>query len=189
MHRWVAVSLVLGVTLLSGCEDGGEPEVTPEQAVAAVTRFDPADLEASIERLNQVAFGDPSLVSEVAPFLEDGEAVRRWAAVYVVALLVDEENARFLRLALQDPDPANRVIAAGSLAGLGVVDALPVLIEGLGSEDFLPYHDPPKAVAALAREALEAHTGQAFATPAEWEAWWEEVQGTIRWDGERYVTG
>jgi HEAT repeat protein len=88
---------------------------------------------------------------------------------------------------LEDPELPLRVTAAGALSGEGVVESIPVLIEALGSDEELWYSDPPRPAADLAREALEAYTGEAFATPEEWEAWWGEVRGSLRWDGERYV--
>jgi hypothetical protein len=78
-------------------------------------------------------------------------------------------------------------MAAGPLAGTGRVDALPVLIEALSSEAGLPYSDPPRPLAAFAQAALESLTGESFADAAGWESWWQDVEGDISWDGDRYV--
>lgn len=190
------------VAIAVGCGGGssaneGEPagpaqppaEVALAEAVAAVREFDAADLDASIDRLNAASFADAAAVDELAPFLTDADPVRRWAALYLSALLVDAERADLLRAALDDDDPALQVMAAGALARLGVVESLPVLVEGLGSDAELPYDDPPRPLADLALEALVAYTGESFATQAEWQAWWDEVGGSLTWNGERYVAG
>jgi len=181
-------SYALIVLAVLGCgRNEGAPQVTSVQAVAAVRGFDAADIPASLDRLNSASFGDAALVPGLAPFLKDPDPIRRWAGTYLVALLVDKGTAHFLTPVLQDSQPALRVIAAGSLAGLGVSEALPVLIDGLGTDALLPYHDPPKAVAAFARQTLEALTGKKFITQAEWRDWWAGIGAKIRWNGERYV--
>jgi len=174
----------------SGCGGGakaGQPPVTSKQVVAAVTSFDPANLAASIGRLDDASFGDASLATSLKPYLRATDAGKRWAAVYLAAILIDTKTAALLKPALRDRDPANRALAAGALARTGAVDALPVLIEALGSKAMLPYNDPPKPVASFARGALAATTGKAFSTATEWRTWWAKSKGTIRWNGERFV--
>lgn len=189
----MTTALSLGLVAMS-CTGGATPPrtsapVTREMAVAAVRNFDPAD-SASLGQLNRVAASRADVVPALAPFLEDDDPIRRWAAVYAVAWLTDSPaEADQLLVALEDGDVANRVIAAGSLSGLGYVESLPVLIEGFGSDELLPYHDPPRQVAELAQEALEAYTGQTFADVADWRGWWDAVKGSIRWDVNRYVAG
>jgi hypothetical protein len=183
---------VLGslVTLVAcgGESEQGEPVVIPEPA-DAVRRFDPGQPEASLDRLNRASFAEPSSIRSLGPFIQDADPDRRWAAIYLAALLVTEERAEVLRPALADEDPSLRVMAAGGLARLGVIESVPVLIEGLRSEEALPYSDPPRPTAELALEALTAYTDRSFDDPAEWERWWTEVEGSVRWDGERYVEG
>ena len=158
----------------------------PEPA-DAVRGFDPDDLDGSIDRLNRASFAPPSSVRSLAPLLEEPEPNQRWAAVYLAALMVKEDTADVLRPALEDPVLPLRVTATGALASVGVVESLPVLIEALGSEEELWYSDPPRPAADLAREALEAYTGEAFPSPEQWAVWWDDVHGSLRWDGERFV--
>lgn len=167
----------------------GTSDPAGAEALAVVQAFDPMNDDA-VGGLNEVIFNGGDIVPALAPLLEDEDPTRRWAAVYVVALSTDTpEEIRVLSAALDDSVLELRAAAAGSLSGLGVVDALPVLIEALGSEALLPYSDPPRPLKLLARRALEASTGQSFADTAGWQAWWGEVKETVRWDGEQYVVG
>jgi hypothetical protein len=175
-----------------------EATVTPgPEAVAAreiVESFD-SDDEGAIHQLNLLAFpdGQPNpadIVPALAALLEDEDPNRRWAALYVVALATDTpEEIEVLRGALDDPELDYRVQAAGSLAGLGVVETLPVLIEGLSAAWDMPHSHPPIPVSAHARLTLEHYTGQSFEDQAGWLGWWAQVRDSIRWDGERYVAG
>jgi hypothetical protein len=187
MNGRLRLLLILSVAA-TACGNGeeSEPPPTPAQAVRG---FDPDDVSASIDRLNRASFAAPSSIRQLGPFLDDEDGDRRWAAVYVAALLVEEDTADLLIPVLQDPDPGLRVMAAGALSGIGVVESLPVLIEGLRSTQPLPYSDPPRLEADLAREALEAYTGESFRSPQEWDRWWAGVEDSVRWDGQRYVAG
>ena len=77
----------------NGAETGSRPaagSLSPQDAAAAVREFDPADLESSVARLNQVFLeGSGDIVSALAPFLEDPDPVQRWASVYLAALMTD----------------------------------------------------------------------------------------------------
>jgi hypothetical protein len=171
------------------------PGPEAEAALAAVEAFDPAELDASIERLNATLFPEGELTTDnvvalLAPLLVDEQPERRWAALYVVALAADSpQEAEALRAMLTDPEPIFRVHAAGSLARLGVVDALPVLIEGLDLEGGMPFSDPPLPVSDHARTTLEYYTGQSFPDAAGWRDWWEQTGEVLTWDGERFVAG
>jgi hypothetical protein len=164
------------------------------EARAIVESFD-AGNEDAIHQLNLLAFpdGQPNpadIVPALAPLLEDEDPDRRWAALYVVALATDTpEEIEVLRGALDDPELDYRVQAAGSLAGLGVVEALPVLIEGLPAAWDMPHSDPPLTVSEHARRTLEHYTGESFEDQSGWLDWWEQVRDSIQWDGERYAAG
>ncbi|GBD15978.1 hypothetical protein HRbin26_00873 [bacterium HR26] len=168
------------------------PTATPDAQVvarvrAAVEGFDPIE-EATFHELNMLALERADMAATLAPYLEEPDSGRRFAAIYLLALVADTpEEIEALKVALDDPVFSYRVVAAGSLAGLGVVEALPVLVEAVGSDALLPYSEFNEPVDALAREALEAYTGQTFATAEEWRAWWERVKDTVHWDGTRYV--
>ena len=163
-----------------------DPEVLA-RARAAVEGFDPGQ-EAAFHELNTLAVEQTDLVAALAPYLEDPDPARRFAAIYLLALMADTpEEVEVLKGALDDPVFSYRVVAAGSLARLGVMESLPVLVEAVGSDALLPYSEFNEPVVPLAREALEAYTGQSFATAEEWRARWEWVKGIVRWDGARYV--
>lgn len=163
------------------------PDPQGEEALAVVEAFNPED-EDAIFKLNELVYDDRNVVPVLAPLLEHGDPNRRWAALYVIALLSDtDEEIEILMPVLEDENEAFRVIAAGSLSGKGIVMSIPVLIEGLSSEEQLPFSDPPRLAADLAREALEYYSGQTFTDPTEWQNWWTTVRDSIRWNGEHYV--
>ena len=194
--------IALAVVAACGGSDSGDDDqlvdadqpsplgtVTAEAAVDAVESFDPAG-EDPVARLDQVILSGGDFVPDLAPILEDEdtEPNSRWAALYVIALLTDtDEEIAVLEPMLEDDDPIFRVMAAGSLAGLGVTEALPVLIEGLSSDADLPFSEPPRPLSAYARATLEHYTGESFEDAADWWNWWDEVSPDISWDGEGYV--
>ena len=158
-----------------------------ESALLAVQAFDSEDL-STIAALNEIVVDDAGVVTALAPHLASSDDETRWAALYVIALLADsDEDVELLALALEDSVTSHRVIAAGSLAGLGYVDALPVLIVGLSDNASLPFDTFGREVKDLALEALTAFTTQAFEDPESWEMWWESVRDRLVWDGAGYV--
>jgi hypothetical protein len=196
---------ILRVTLLAiagavvaacgGSEQGTDDQPSPagtvsaETAVDAVESFDPAE-EDPVARLNEVVLAGGDFVPDLAPVFEneDADPNSRWAALYLIALLTDTDaDIAVLTPVLEDEDEIFRVMAAGSLAGLGVTESLPVLIEGLSSDAELPFSEPPRPLSAHARSTLEHYTGESFEDAADWEDWWDEVSSDIRWDGEGYV--
>jgi hypothetical protein len=196
--------LLVAVAVLAACGGSGSGDddqlvdadqpsplgtVTAETAVDAVESFDPA-AEEPVALLDQVILAGGDFVPDLAPVLQDEDADpnSRWAALYLIALLTDtDEEIAVLEPMLEDDDEIFRVMAAGSLAGLGVTDSLPILIEGLSSEAELPYSEPPRPLSAYARATLENYTGESFEDAADWEDWWDEVSSDITWDGETYV--
>lgn len=162
-----------------------------EAAREAVEGFDPEEPEA-FARLNQIVVEDPDIVPELAPYLEDDDPERRFAALYVAALLADSEaEAELLKPALEDPLPGYRVMAAGSLIGLGAIEAIPVLIDELENDEPLPYDKFNRPIWDLAQEALAAYIGwdeMNLATQEQWQGWWDGYPGeNLIWDGEKYV--
>ena len=183
----VVVAAVVAFLVLRSA--GGPPHMSAGEVKAAVAAFDPGRLGA-VGELNRVAGeAGADAVPALAPFIGDPDPNRRFAALYVVARVArSRTDLDVLARALTDPVPAYRVIAAGSLAGKGEVRSLGVLVDALDpGGPTLPYSDPPRPAADLAREALEAYTGQKFPDAAGWKAWWASVKDRIRWDGKRYV--
>jgi hypothetical protein len=188
--------------LLAACgggdDDSGSADVvalpegtaSAEDAADVVGSFDSGD-EQAIARLNDLVYqGGDDVAPALAPMLGDDDPDKRWAALYVMGALTDtEQEIALLEPMLADEDPILRVMAAGTLAGVGVSDALPLLIEGLSSEADVPFSDPPRPIAAQAQFALEELTGDSFETAEEWQSWWDDVQGSIQFEDGVYVTG
>jgi hypothetical protein len=167
-----------------------EPTPTPDpvvvEAIDAVLAFNPND-PASFARLDDVISRGGTIIPSMEFLLYDENADRRYAALYVmVPLTRTEADIAVLSVALNDPNPGFRVIAAGALIGRGVVGSIPVLIEGLSLQQGLPYSDPPRPLAQFARQTLEFYTGESFGTPEAWRAWWDSVHERIHWTGAGY---
>ncbi|HUG15744.1 MAG TPA: HEAT repeat domain-containing protein [Thermomicrobiales bacterium] len=167
-----------------------EPTPTPDpavlEAVAAVLAFNPND-PATLARLDEVIARGGNIVPALEFLLHDENPDRRYAALYVIVPLTrTPADIAVLKVALGDPNPGFRVIAAGALIGRGVVESIPVLIEGLSLQQGLPYSDPPRPLAQFSRQALEFYTGESFDTPDAWRAWWDSVRERIYWTGAGY---
>lgn len=167
------------------------PSPTPDplvvEAVAAVQGFNPSD-PATLARLDAVISAAGNVVPSLEFLLYDENPDRRYAALYVIIPLTrTPEDVAVLRGVLADPNPGFRVLAAGALAGRGVVESLPVLIDGLSLQQGLPYSDPPRPLAQFSRQTLEFFTGESFDTAEQWRAWWESVRDRIVWTGAGYA--
>jgi hypothetical protein len=205
----VLLTAVLAAALLVACGGGGEgdsgnqpgtdvPEdqvqaeplgaVTEESAIEAVESFDPADEEA-VASLNNIVYDGGDYVPSLEPLLDSEDPNVRWAALYVIANLTDtEDEIGVLTPILEDDEVIFSVMAAGSLAGLGVVDAIPALIRGLSSTAELPYSDPPQPLSSFALLTLEHYTGETFDDADDWQAWWDDVGSSIAWEDGQYVS-
>lgn len=183
-----AVASLLLVLIACGSPEPGGTVFGDVDPVEAVTGFDPEALDRSIHDLNGAALSIENVEPGLAELLRADDPTTRWAAVYVVALAAGPDDLATLMPALDDPDPANRVIAAGSLASLGHVPALAILVEAVGSNVLLPYHHPERPAAELALEALHAFIDLTEEDPAAWADWWSANRADLVWDGERYVT-
>lgn len=162
------------------------PDPLVVEAIAAVQAFNPGD-PATLARLDAVINAGGNVVPSLEFLLYDENPDRRYAALYVIIPLTrTPEDIAVLKGALADPNPGFRVIAAGALAGRGVVESLPVLIDGLSLQEGLPYSDPPRPLAQFSRQTLEFFTGESFATPEQWRAWWDSVADRIFWTGAGY---
>ena len=168
-----------------------------------VSVFD--DSEAWWAALHQAVGEAPQdVIEEATPLLASADSRTRFAAVYALGLAVDADQADLLLPALEDPNPGLRILAGGALIGLGRVESIPVLIAALGSDDELPYLDPPTRVWSIAHAGLAFYTGQDFgflvavrsgdeaarqASAAAWNSWWVEVAPDLTWDAnsERFI--
>jgi hypothetical protein len=167
-----------------------EPSPTPDpavvEAVVAVQEFNPGD-PATLARLDDVISRGGNVIPSLEFLLRDENPDRRYAALYVIVPLTrTAEDVAVLKVALDDPNPGFRVVAAGALIGRGVVESIPVLIDGLSLQQGLPYSDPPRPLAQFSRQTLEFYTGESFATPEAWRAWWDSVHDRIYWTGAGY---
>ena len=161
--------------------------VSPETAIDVVEAFDPAEPGAVLS-LNEVVAAGSEAVAELLPLLENEDPNRQFAALYVALLLTDtDEEIALVTPLLAHEEMTIRTMVAGALAGHGVAEALPVLIEAMSSEADLPFSDPPRSLAAFAQSGLEAYTRESFADAPAWEAWWQDVESSLEWDGETYV--
>jgi hypothetical protein len=191
MNRTRSLLFAVLITALScGREtapSGADHAASTAGAAAAIEGFDPRSLEQSLERLNEAAYAPDTKLEDIARLLTDPDDERRWAATYVAVHVVKGDEAAALRPLLGDRVPVVRIMAAGSLAANGFSEGIPVLVEGLGSDAELPYHDPPRPAADLALRALTAYTGQKFTQPEEWRRWWEAHSSSLKWNGKQYV--
>ncbi|MDZ4825187.1 MAG: HEAT repeat domain-containing protein [Actinomycetota bacterium] len=176
-----------GSSRTDGAATDTEDAPSTLDAASVVRDFDPSE-PGAIAALNEVALGSDA-VSSLTPLLEDDDPITQWAALYVVAIQVTDHDAgAALVPLLDDDDPITRVVAAASLSGLGYPEALPILASGLTESATLPYRDPPRPIAELAREALEAYTGRQFDDADSWQSWLEKA-APLEWDGTSYVSG
>ena len=197
-RRALALTLALLLALLAACGGSGsggdtnesryDGPVSADSAVEVAEEFDPAEPGAVLALNEVIAAGSEEAVADLLSLLDDEDPNRQWAGLYMALLLAEsDEEIELLRPMLSHDEPVFRAMAAGTLAGFGEADALPVLIEALSSAAELPYSDPPRPLATYAQAALESLTGESFADASGWESWWQDVEGDISWDGERYV--
>lgn len=134
---------------------------TPSPVPRLVSDFD--DSEAWWADLHRAVREAPQdVIEEARPLVASPDSRTRFAAVYALGLAVDADQADLLLPTLEDPNPGLRILAAGALIGLGRVESIPVLIAALGSEDEIPYLDPPTRAWSLAHAGLAFYTGQDF---------------------------
>jgi hypothetical protein len=190
-----ALALAAFVAGCGGSGSGGDDNESPydgpvsaDSAVEVAESFDPVEPGAVLALNEVVAAGSEDAVPELLELLDDGDPNRQWAGLYMALLLAEgDDDIELLRPLLTHDEPVYRAMAAGALAGEGEVNALPVLIEALSADAEFPYSDPPRPLATYAQAALEGLTGESFADASGWENWWQDVQGSLSWDGATYV--
>ncbi len=182
-----ALICLVGVACSSSHEQRKAAPPIPPDAATTIRELDFSRSDA-IEQLNNLVRSGPSVVHTLAPLLNEKDTTRRRAAVYVAALATRAPaEVQILEKALHDSDPAIRVMAAGSIAGNGVVRGLSVLIRALEAAGYLPFSDPPQRIASFSAYALNLLTGQKFASSREGRAWLAKTRGHLHWSGHSYV--
>jgi HEAT repeat protein len=112
--------------------------------------------DAPLHALNRAARRRGRPAGMGSALTDPSPAVRR-AAVYVAALWADDPTSIApLTPLLTDADAAVRAMVAGSLAGLGHVEARRTLESLRASGEAMPWSDPPMTVGAFATSALAA---------------------------------
>ena len=88
------------------------------------------------------------------------------------------------------------MLAATGLVTSGHIEGIPVLIEALRTEAYMPNWDPPLQLWQLAAEKLLLHTHNDFgvsrannalaasATYDNWILWWEESRNSLDWNSD-----
>jgi hypothetical protein len=131
------------------------PAAPPVESVADVVRA-AATSDAPLHTLNGAAQRRGEAADLGSALIDPSPAVRR-AAAYVAALWADDAaDIATLTPLLTDADAAVRAMVAGSLAGLGHVEARHTLESLRASGAAMPWSDPPVTVGAFASSALTA---------------------------------
>jgi HEAT repeat protein len=153
-----------------------------------------------LSRINQVALREPEGMRSVALVsIGSDDPDVRFASAYALALTgIEVGDADVVRPLLDADDARLRLLAAQTLAAVGVGDGVPVLISLLGSDDQL--RDGLR-VWQVARRTLLDLAGQdlglvaatdmmtAAATIHDWEAWWQSAKGSFTPVARRPVFG
>jgi len=133
----------------------------------------------SMQYLDMYVMKGSTVINEVKPLLSSKEAKERWMAIYVIGRVSQKTSAEILVPFLQDEDEIVKIAAAGTLINKGYKQAIPVLIEGLGSTAFIEYLSPKREIANFCLEVLGVYTKQSFINQTDWQKWWDENRETI----------
>jgi hypothetical protein len=169
------------------------PALSPEAAVAG---FDSTRIDHSLARLALSLTQNPigTRAAALAHLTENDQAIRFAVLVALAATAEPGESLDALRPFLDSENSGERLLAASRLASWGERSALPLLIEGLGSDLTLPHSTPPEPAWRLSRRTLLMHTAGDFglreaddvtsvkATQEAWQAWWNENASTLYWN-------
>lgn len=187
----LAIALAVGLAACGGSGAGSGAE-------NALTGFsgEPAKVDASFARIHGDLRMRPDELREAAlEHLDDDDRNVRYASVYALAVTAEEgESIEALRPILDSTDVSERLLAAGSLIARGEKEAIPVLVDALGTGALLSFRDPPKPAWEYAHFVLSRYTGRgsplqvlsnaqaaAAAKPA-WEQWWAAKGNSLRWN-------
>jgi hypothetical protein len=159
-----------------------------------ITEFNAA-LEVSDRDLHVLIRDDPEAAAQAAlEQLDADDPAARFAALYALAnTAATDEQLEGLRATLASASLSERVLAAEALLVRGEKQALPVLIEALGSDEDLAFSLPPRQAWEYARDLLLTYTEGDFGLTADesfaaasaarpaWQAWWQANGGGIEW--------
>ena len=203
---------------LSGCGDRDIVAETPEQnkvgmedapvipeqvsqdpdLIESIAGFDPSNAGASFRTLHLLAGQESkgdflNKTEELTSLLSSEQWPERFAAIYFLGLVIDESNAAILVKSLGDKDERLRVMAAGSLIGLGEKRSIPVLIDAISSEELMPFSRPSTPLALLSADALPHFTEGDFElleskdsvslgeAADKWKQWWKSKGDDLEW--------
>ncbi len=137
-------------------ESSAESQADMSQLVTEiVNHIDPADpdslyLPEQLIKIGRVAV--PTLLD----LLESSDITSRWAAVYVLSRIGQEQDIPRLLIGLQDSNLSNRAGIAATLLWLGDDRGVKILEEALHSDQLMIFSHPPKRVTDYARSVLIA---------------------------------
>lgn len=193
--RGAIPALVLAL-LLAAC--GGDAD-SPEGAITGF-RGDAENVTESFRAISgHLRERSADLRAAALQHLDAEDDAVAYAALYALSITAEEgESMDALRPFLESDDMSERMLAAGSLVVRGEKAGIPVLIEALDSEEPLAYRTPERPAWIFAQHVLLRYTGQdlgpALAEPEDldpslvaeakpdWERWWAESGGALRWD-------
>lgn len=135
----------------SSAEDGSSSESSVASIIGGI---DPTNADALYTPEDLVALGHdavPALIEQ----LDSPDIVTRWACVYALTRLAEEEDIDGLAKGLEVPNLSNRARIAATLLWLGDERGLSILEEALDSDEMMIFAHPPESVAAYAWRALE----------------------------------
>jgi len=182
-------ALCITLALLAACASDpidthpANPEIQRQIAtiMQAVRNDTGASLYANLRRL--IAY-DVFAVDQVLVLAKDDNARLRSNALFVLAQIKDTEQASrmeriedALRDGLEDPDANVRYEAATGLASRGEWDVLPVLIDGLDSEDpGIRYRCHQQLLATTSQDfgySVDDDVAQRHVSVSRWRSWYE----------------
>lgn len=164
-----------------------EPK-TPKQVVAeTVGSFDPDDPMSFSEIQKIIDLGEGA----IDPLLDrvySNSVIDQWTAIVGLSALrrdMDQQEgvAQVIRNMYESEYPTIRLYAAASNAEYGDLSGVPVLLEGLESDEVMSYMKPPTPCAVFANQVLMRISEEDFGFDQDkqeaitkWKRWWTVKQ-------------
>lgn len=158
-----------------------------------IDSFSTDDLNTSFAQLHYLAShnSDDRILAAAAVRLDSMNPEVRFAAIYLLVHIASESEIPLLIHAMHDDIDSFRTIAAGALIGLGYKPSIPVLIEALTSNEFLPYSDPPELLSVFCQRALQGYLDEDVrpVKKGDWPDWWAKHNEQLMWseNAKKYV--